>query len=292
MDFATYLPYITFGQAIVALLSRTVSLCFISRLLCVTRKLFLPPNGNLSYCLAVYLIFNWIMACLHLPYLVYIIAKTTSNLAHPTYEPYEIFWLELWPSVLFSCAGIPVIFLSVDRCLAIRLLTRYTSQVKVKLVIAEIVLSAIVAGTCFAFFLQELPLSMSTSCTSLPCLSIKFRAFQLTIPKLMLSAVSVSAGIVFLFFMGNVDFKLMRNRVVKYTVILDFVMNVVPICSSLIFNLCTGVSVTSYLGEYSPTLNTVESAILSVYYYRVLVWRRKQNVTINKMVSLQATTVI
>ncbi|KAI1715290.1 hypothetical protein Ddc_10942 [Ditylenchus destructor] len=284
-----YLSYLTCGQAIVMLISRLTCLYTISRLMWVRRSLK-SLSTNLSHCMFVYLTFSWIMALVSIPNHLYVVINmiTCEN-----YAPYTIYWLGLWPNVCYGAITVPVVFISLERCLAIRLAARYSSQVfiivikrccgihlfqvQIRLMITDILLLSIVFMVCLLFFLLELPLDTSTglTCTNAPCLSRKFRALQIAIPKVLLSGMSVAVSSLFLFFMGNIDFKLTRNRMVKYTVILDFLMNVVPIYSSLAYYLVTHVSSTVYFGEYSLTLNAIESAILSLYYYRVLLLRRK-----------------
>ncbi|KAI1702131.1 hypothetical protein DdX_15642 [Ditylenchus destructor] len=392
----------------------------------ILKKSLKSLSTNLSHCMSVYLAFSWIMALVSIPNHLYVVINM---IAYQNYAPYTIYWLGLWPNVCYGAITVPVVFLSVERCLAIRLAARYSPQnVKLSrfailprvngyrrpvdaataaalhLVVKNYAPPAFpvplrisqppsppaapvathtpiarhhphptsppappvatrssrrhphppspvtnpspvpptspVATRTNAIFdpfdlrfdlfdLCRPPQILSDSCSPTPktpymppnslemtknatfdhsdlrfdlfdqCQNkindgryiafdysfhglspilssrtafgyehCKFRALQIAIPKMVLSGMSVAVGSLFLFFMGNIDFKITRNRMIKYTVILDFVMNVVPIYSSMTYYLVTHVSSTVYFGEYSLTLNAIESAILSSYYYR------------------------
>ncbi|KAI1726129.1 hypothetical protein DdX_02824 [Ditylenchus destructor] len=175
----------------------------------------------------------------------------------PFNAPHAVFWTGIWMMIALIVTPIPVIFLSLDRCLAVKFAARYTAKVQGRLIRADIAIIIIVYMTGLVFLLLELPLDVvkGTTCITVSCLLKKYKALQITVPKLALSLISVAFGCMFLIVVNGKAFTLM------------------------IF----GIPIALYLGEYSVMLNALESAIISVYYYVVLLAKKKRKNTVHRI---------
>ncbi|KAI1715144.1 hypothetical protein Ddc_11176 [Ditylenchus destructor] len=261
---ASHLPLLAAIQSAVTLICRCVTFYAISRLFCYIRQ---NSGQKLAGTLKVYLIAHWAYVIVSTPMLIFLIVCYTISPLAPKYPLYTTFFLGIFHTVPFIPLQITVIFMAVDRCLAVRFLLKHDKMQK-PLIMLEIFLLISTFSIILMFTLLELPLnqSLENKCTSTTCLSVKYRGYQYTIPKLSLAALSVAVDCLFLFFIGRVDYKKKMNRVIRYTVILDFLLNVLPIFSSLTYTLFTDQSITTYAGEYSTMCNALESAVLCVYF--------------------------
>lgn len=133
---------------------RMISFLVVSRILhSIWRQKSLAKE--ISPTLSMELAFLWTFPLLTAPYLLYVIGQSFGILLQ---TPYLLYWLGVLCSIAFYVSSIPVIFLSLDRCLMIGLGAKYTPTLQWRLVFAEILCLAVVYLINLIYLFMELPL--------------------------------------------------------------------------------------------------------------------------------------
>jgi hypothetical protein len=73
---------------------------------------------------------------------------------------------------------------------------------------------------------------------------------------------------------------LQKNRVVKFTIVCEIVLDLIPTYTGFLFNLIAGYSGSSVIGDYIGIGVAVEAAFCGVYYWRLFVRGSKTRATI------------
>uniref|UniRef100_A0A915E619 Uncharacterized protein n=1 Tax=Ditylenchus dipsaci TaxID=166011 RepID=A0A915E619_9BILA len=123
----------------------------------------------------------------------------------------------------------------------------------------------------FTSILLELPLDLISdrTCTTMTCLLVKGKGrVQFYIKISFSSMILVSSYYLFLLLRKKKIINI-KNRVVKYTVIGEICLSILPSVFSLAFNTITGDNLINYAGQSVGTLSTIDVAICSVLYFKM-----------------------
>ncbi|KAI1700933.1 hypothetical protein DdX_16431 [Ditylenchus destructor] len=86
---------------------------------------------NLAPSMIIFLFTHVICATLEMPYHVYLVWKWNPK-AVGAYDPYVLYWTGLWNEVYFQLISLSVLFLSLDRLLAIKFPFHYNYNCRIK----------------------------------------------------------------------------------------------------------------------------------------------------------------
>uniref|UniRef100_A0A915EI63 Uncharacterized protein n=1 Tax=Ditylenchus dipsaci TaxID=166011 RepID=A0A915EI63_9BILA len=123
----------------------------------------------------------------------------------------------------------------------------------------------------FVVCLLELPLNLEklTDCYTVSCTMQKYRAVPQNFMKLAICFLNVLCAVYFLYKYRQVKFKILKNRAVKVTMLLELLLVGLPLFSSQAFNLIFGVSPVTLIGQFTIALGSINELICSIYYFRI-----------------------
>uniref|UniRef100_A0A914NFT0 Serpentine receptor class gamma n=1 Tax=Meloidogyne incognita TaxID=6306 RepID=A0A914NFT0_MELIC len=200
----------------------------------------LSPGLRLFFCSHV------IFSILGIPYQLYRILfwispnhETIANNYGNQYSPYLLFWLSMPEFVFYGAIPSVVLLLTVERCIALRITLTWVNKTYRWISLA--IFMAIV-GVNMLGHLLELPLfddnpELIPICETASCTTTNWRLyFQLT-SRIVLSSANVVMSIVFLLLLHQTGAaKKLKNRVILFTLFVEFALGVVPTFTAMIFN--------------------------------------------------------
>ncbi|KAI1711827.1 hypothetical protein Ddc_12660 [Ditylenchus destructor] len=200
----SYLTYLNFGETILTLVFQSISISSMSYLVYCAAFKRKSLRGNLSASLLVYLILHIMCSTSAVPYHLYTVLNWRP--AANNYSPNLLFWLGMLPNTYYFVSPIPVFFLTLDRCLALKAPFFHNNLGKKWITVPTIVVFLTVYGVCIYYFLRELPLDIEKTsiCTLFACTLLKIRAIPQQYIKLIMGYLWHSIWELFWVISGNV----------------------------------------------------------------------------------------
>uniref|UniRef100_A0A915CVS0 G-protein coupled receptors family 1 profile domain-containing protein n=1 Tax=Ditylenchus dipsaci TaxID=166011 RepID=A0A915CVS0_9BILA len=198
----------------------------------------------------------------------------SSQLAHPQpsgptmYEPYLLFWMGMFAVNYMVACPLNVLLLAVDRCLSLKLTINYTRRFR-KWVIwvgVAVILGVVMASTYV--YLMDLPLDLTkvARCETFTCVLVKYRNLPQLFAKVVFATANVLFSAIFFYLLKkNVQSKV-NDRVVKNTILLEIVFDVIPAYSAFCFNMIAGEPSANYVGQFAITACVLDAAFCAVFY--------------------------
>ncbi|KAI1703733.1 hypothetical protein Ddc_16430 [Ditylenchus destructor] len=293
-----YLTYLNFYETLATLLCILVTNLFTLNLIrCHYRgkTKFCSIKFRLCKSLLTYLYSHFILSLISIPYHIYFILHWDPD--GTEVENLTLFYvLGIWPNVYLAMTPMFVSLLAVDRCLAIWLAANYTGPFRAIVVGVgrTVILLAVVLNT--VIFLLELPLDRSTvaTCETFPCMVLKFRFYPQNLTKIVCFVINFGCSFSFFALLRRRTAitglsKRISDRIVKYTLVLDFLFETLPTIVSSVFIHIVGVPPNNFIGPYAALLGMMNAGICSVLYSRTLLQRRHGH-TAFRRISIKSNT--
>lgn len=256
------MPYLIAVQASVALICGLATIVLNTRLIYHGLIRNHGPNHNrmrvkqLSKTMWLYLVAHATGCALNFPNNVYILMKWNASGAPSVYDPYALYWVGQANSIYYTASPVPVVLLTIERCLALKIQWRNSDQLKNGMFYFSCSLLLFVSVGGFVYNLAELPLDMVkvASCQSYSCTLTKYHSAPQLWFKNGMEVVNLVVGVYFLLLLtgleeshllmnGGAGVKrevLLHNKVVKAVLILELLFNVIPTLFSYALNLVGG----------------------------------------------------
>ncbi|KAI1703210.1 hypothetical protein DdX_15043 [Ditylenchus destructor] len=285
----SYLTYLNFAETILTLAFQSVSITSMSRLVYCAAFRRKSLRGNLSASLIVYLIVHIMCSTSAVPYHVYIVLNWSPGANN--YSPNLLFWLGMLPNTYYFVSPIPVFFLTLDRCLALKAPFFHNNLDKKWITVPTIATFLTVYGVCIYFFLRELPLDIekTSMCTLFACTLLKIRAIPQQYIKLIMGCMNVLCSFHFLYALRTGTGERFKNRVVKVTMAFELCFNVFPSAFSYAFNIIFGTASGNYFGSYPVMFCTLDSACCGLYYSAIF-FTKSRNIIVGSVAAKHSTT--
>ncbi|KAI1699888.1 hypothetical protein DdX_17039 [Ditylenchus destructor] len=179
------------------------------------------------------------------------------------------FWTGMLSANYTSISPIPALFLTLDRCFALRFPLRFNkASVRhlLSLCCITIILIDYIGST--VILLLELPLPMIKNCITFGCVPIKHKTYYQLFWKTAFGSMDLSCGIYFFYLLrtkASLNI-LNNNRIVKATLVTGLLFNIIPSADQIIGQFVLGQSTTNFLGQFMTMFVMVDSACCSVIY--------------------------
>uniref|UniRef100_A0A915DUN2 Uncharacterized protein n=1 Tax=Ditylenchus dipsaci TaxID=166011 RepID=A0A915DUN2_9BILA len=248
-----YLPYLSLVQHFINLVCQLITAVLFSHLIYSVK--FKSKNlriKELSFSMQIYLYTHIVGSLLSCGYQTYMIAawRVPSSDLDAVYNPYAIYWLGIWQVNYLAVSSVPVVFLSVDRILAVKNVEEKTRHTILKLPL------------CFH------------NCENSACLMVQFRYLPQIFSKIVFGSLNlILSG--FLFYMTK-EINSSSTRVIKFMVTMEILFSDIPTFGGYIFNITTGKSAANYFGEFTFMFSVVESSLCAIFYTMNMYRRRTE----------------
>ncbi|KAI1729922.1 hypothetical protein Ddc_02595 [Ditylenchus destructor] len=150
-------------------------------------------------------------------------------------------------------------------------------MIKPAVLIFMLILTAAAVAASTSVYLMELPLDLKrvSSCELFACLMIKSRSLPQFMWKLVTSCTNLFSCFTFLYLLRNSkNAKIIKNRVVKATMLFEVCFNAIPGIAGYLFNIIVGETPANYVGQYAVMLCYVNALCSSIFYTKVMLRRR------------------
>ncbi|KAI1696096.1 hypothetical protein Ddc_20710 [Ditylenchus destructor] len=197
------------------------------------------------------------------------------------YTPMGLYWMGLTNTNYVILAPLFVLQLTLDRSLTLAFGHRYSIFYQRFLMgLVAVVICITFIGTTFVSVL-ELPLDLEkvNRCPNFPCLLLKYRTQPQVVAKNVFTTLNLIGCLSFFYVhkrSSNKSWtaKVLKDRVVKCTVIFGLCFEIIPGYIFIAFGLLTGENMTNYVGQYGILLCCMDAAVCSIFYSRILLQRR------------------
>ncbi|KAI1701202.1 hypothetical protein DdX_16232 [Ditylenchus destructor] len=201
----------------------------------------------------------------------------------PLYNPYIVFWLSIWQIGYFAITSIPVLFLSLDRCLALKNVAMGKRN-RFLLLCAFLIILLFSGSTVILLMEQPLDIAKVRFCETAACLMLKYRNLPQFTSKIIFECLNLLLSFV-LFYMcakvvGHANSNKNHNKIIKFLVSMEILFGVVPTFAGYGFNLITGISAATYAGEFVFLSFAIENACCSIFYSMVVFKKRSPKSTV------------
>ncbi|KAI1709023.1 hypothetical protein Ddc_14040 [Ditylenchus destructor] len=284
-----YVTYINFGEGIITVIAQSICISSMGHLLyCAAFGKNRANIPKLSSSIIVFLATQTILHASCLPYHIYMMIFWGGSVNN--YDTYSLFWLGISTMMLITVQPVPVFFLTLDRCLVLKMPLRYTGVYQRWIVVASIVTIVSVLIVSLICTLVELPLPVEKlrNCALFSCLLLKSKAYVAQTLKIFFGTTNLLASIYFLYALRTAKADL-KNRVIKITLIVEMCLNLFPTYVVQMFNIIVGETWGSYFGNTQVMCCTCEAAFCGIFYSKVFL---KQSVQVKAPVPGFFTTSI
>ncbi|KAI1695348.1 hypothetical protein DdX_19624 [Ditylenchus destructor] len=205
------------------------------------------------------------------------------------YDPQILYWLGIWSGTYMAVAPLAVLWLVVDRCISLKFYGYYKNGRQTEFVLLGTVTMVALSLASTWMYLLELPLDMSkvTRCETMACTMRKSRSLHQLLCKDILATANILCSLLFFYFVRqngqSNSAKIIKNRVVRNTIIFAVVFDIIPGYFAYGFSLITGESSANYLGQYTVFLCTFDAALCAIFYSHVMLRRRNANQKISQV---------
>uniref|UniRef100_A0A915CTH2 G-protein coupled receptors family 1 profile domain-containing protein n=1 Tax=Ditylenchus dipsaci TaxID=166011 RepID=A0A915CTH2_9BILA len=209
-----YLFYLNTAEVIICLASQSLSITLFSYM---SYSFYFKRKSQktlrVSSSMFVYINFNIFFAFSAAPYFLY--SLVGRNPDTKLYNPHILFWLGMFAMSYASTLTVPVLFITLDRCFAIKFPLQYNDRRRTWLFRSSCLIILFVYLSGLYFCLIELPLDLSKArfCESAACLLDKYKAKYHLQLKLWTSALNLVCACYFFFLLKK---KQLSNIVSKF----------------------------------------------------------------------------
>uniref|UniRef100_A0A915CLF6 Taste receptor type 2 n=1 Tax=Ditylenchus dipsaci TaxID=166011 RepID=A0A915CLF6_9BILA len=180
-------------------------------------------------------------------------------------------WLYTWLVYSRNSVPVAVFFLTFDRFLALKLGSWYSYRIKKCLWIFELLFLAMIFALCVSYVNTQL--SNGQVCNSfacLPALSV-FTILASSVQKFAFAIFNILISCLFFRQLQIAHITHLKNRVVKMTVILELLFDVIPSSISLAF-LLSHYDLTTDIngGLYLTTMSALDAALCGLFYSHMM----------------------
>jgi len=290
----TYFPYLNIVQNSVAVLCALMAISLNARLI-YHGWVHQSKSSNqalkvrqLSKAMWFYLSVHLIGCVLTLPYNFYVVCNWRPAPLSP-YDPYTLYWLGLPLIAYYTMSPVPILFLTIDRCLALKVRSRNDNQLREWIFLFGCAILFVAAMGSLTVNAAELPLDMDRveGCQTFGCLVLKYRSQPQLLFKNMMELLNLLLALYFFRLLSSTSLAmevsvsgarreiLLKNRMVKCVLVLEIFFNVIPNITSYAINVMTGVSATIYLGQFPVTFLCINGALCGCFYNWMLLAKKK-----------------
>ncbi|KAI1718293.1 hypothetical protein DdX_06714 [Ditylenchus destructor] len=248
MAAGSYITYVNFSEAIVTIFCQLVTITLMANLISCSQfssPFFIIKSGGLSKSMLVYLYTHLILTSLSIFYHIYLVVKwhAPDPELPPMYDPQILFWLGMWPSNYLAVAPLVVLLLAVDRILSLKCHARYTKFAQNLFISTGVIL--IISATCASVcsYLLELPLETEKvlRCEHFSCVVVRLKNRPQLLTKVVLATANTICSFFFFYVVrqstrGNSS-RVIKDRVIKNTIMLEIFFDVIPGYFAYFFNL-------------------------------------------------------
>ncbi|KAL3121883.1 hypothetical protein niasHT_000448 [Heterodera trifolii] len=244
-----------------------------------------------------YLIFLLISLISAFAYHCYMVANFVQNGAEKA-DPYWMFWLAL----CYECANVAVpvaiLGLTIDRCLTITFPLSYGRRAKRMLLFADVLFSVLLFLVTFRIYFVELPLDvsqLSELCLNASCVNTRNRNLYRLGAKSLFGFVNIIGSLIFMVLLranrvlmknSTARQKASRNRMVAITLICETVFNILPNMVAFFANILLGIILSNYLGWITMVGYSLDSFVMSIFYFIILFGRQQKLIVANNVVKV------
>ncbi|KAF7638073.1 hypothetical protein Mgra_00002524 [Meloidogyne graminicola] len=293
--FPDSLVYIEYAQNWITMILHFITITTMSFILISIQLGRFLRLKELSPGLSLFFYSHVIFSLLGIPYQAYRIGfwispkdETIDNNYGNKYSPYLLYWLSMPEFVFYGSIPAVVLILTIERCIALKSSLNWVKKIYKWLSFA---IFMIIVGINMLGHLLELPLfddapALILICETASCTTNNWRLyFQLT-SRIVLSSANVVISIVFLFLLHKTETaKKLKNRVILFTLFVEFVLGVLPTFIAMIFNKYTtlyigGVPNSGEKGEIVILITAIDSALCGLLYL-ILLFKCQSSQNIN-----------
>ncbi|KAI1701377.1 hypothetical protein DdX_16130 [Ditylenchus destructor] len=293
-----YLSSLIFAETIVTLAFQFISIFVMARLL--IQRYTTPAKlqfRDMSKTVIIYMVVHMIGSVVTLPHHFYLVllwkpAAPIIAIDDPLYNPYILYWTGLFMIAYFYTPAVPVFFLTLERCVALKCPIQYhnrsiwfINKLPSIATIASVVWCVIIVVASF----PDSPMDMSKVkyCQSYVCVAAgyegKFRILRnymknsISIANVLCTAYLLCALRMYKTYTTDGKHFAMKNRVVIVTSLSEVLLNVLPMLFGSLFLNFTGQSVGNILGNHMLLLFTLDAVICSLYYIKIYLKKGPQS---------------
>ncbi|KAI1731041.1 hypothetical protein Ddc_03766 [Ditylenchus destructor] len=193
------------------------------------------------------------------------------------YDLYFTFWIGMYSNTYLAVAPLGVFLLTVDRCLSLKFPLGYDRKMQNFLTKMGVVLMCGIYLASTGFFLLELPLNLNAvrDCPNFACLTVRFRTLPQLAFKIFIGTTNLICSQIFFYMLrATGNYKLINNRIVRFTAISEIALNIIPGYVAFFFNIVTGVPSSDYLGPWAVLSATIDASACSLFYSLVMLKKR------------------
>ncbi|KAI1732430.1 hypothetical protein Ddc_01294 [Ditylenchus destructor] len=195
----SYLPYLSFVEYVIALISQIVAITLLSYLaLCFLFNRKRMTVDTLSKSMLVYLFYHIIFSPFGILYHGYMVIKWRPEFNN--YDTNVVFWLGIFGVNYYAISPIPVLFLTLDRCLVLsRISACYNENIRKTLFLTSILVIVFCFVGSTVIFLLELPLDQDKvcHCVNFSCLILKYKTRPQQLPRLAVESLNLLFSLYF-----------------------------------------------------------------------------------------------
>ncbi|KAI1697876.1 hypothetical protein DdX_18241 [Ditylenchus destructor] len=205
----------------------------------------------------------------------------------PLYDPYTLYLMGIFMATYFYTPAIPVFFLTLDRCIALKFPIHYTKSdfMKRKLPALVITCTFIFTVAILISLLAELPLDIDkvAYCEFFECVTVKYNGIYGKYMKLSVVILNILCTAYFFYalwtfrvFSGERNIFTVKNRVVIVAAASELILNVCPTVFTTVYTNIEQESPSRILGNYTIPLLTLDAVICSVFYVKIYLRKNYQ----------------
>ncbi|KAI1708502.1 hypothetical protein DdX_11890 [Ditylenchus destructor] len=280
---AAYLTYLNFAEHLGFLIAGSFAVFCNFRLLYYA--LFKRKSQAISMSRSIYVLIcsHTVLLFVSLPYTVLMAWKKPDDLNE--YSAYAMYWTGLPANCFMAASSIPVFFLTLDRCLSVKLSAHYNESKRKRLFVASIVAVCVASTVATVTTLVELPLDLNQSevsvgcneicgekwaklaqtrgCASSVCLLIKFKAMPILGIKMVYTTLNLILSCYFFNLLRKQRNFKKNDRVIRATVISDICLNIIPTYFFVAYNVGSGGMAANVFGQYLGMFAAFDAAFCS-----------------------------
>ncbi|KAI1699153.1 hypothetical protein DdX_17486 [Ditylenchus destructor] len=246
-------------------------------------------SRNMSQAVIIYMLVHLIGSAVTLPHHFYLMllwkpAAPIIVTDEPLYDPYILYLSGIFMVTYFYTPAVPVFFLTLERCIALKYPIQYHNRSKTFLnklpsiaTIATVVWCVIVVMVS----IPDSPMDMTKVkyCLQYGCINASYHGKFQFLQQYMKSSISIANVLCTVYFLYalrmyktySADGKhfALKNRIVIVTCLSEILLNVSPIVCGTLFHNITGESPGNILGNDMILLFTLDAVICSLYYTKM-----------------------
>ncbi|KAI1706694.1 hypothetical protein DdX_12904 [Ditylenchus destructor] len=269
----SYLPYLALVENIIAISSQFIAIGLWIEILHANFVCRQRLRCEIADSMLLFLVCHTLFSISDLPYRIYAIVQWQKLTEHP----YLAFWVNILDGNYFATAPCFLLFLTIDRLLVLKLSYAASQTARKILLYSTVALVIFLVAGSTVIFLVELPLDLeyAKKCTAISCIVVKFKGLPQLVSRITFDTLSLCCSSLFFYLLPETGKSKQNNRVVKFSIFCEVLLNIIPGYVNLAFNSITGKNASSYVGEYTKMFFMIETACCAVYYSCVFLKRKR-----------------